>query len=273
MKKFFSVAENRSDGKLFNFRPALFAAGVFCARNPVRVREKVRGCFVPVASCGSSDLRSLRRVCRGQAQGAFRFGRSRPLFLFRRAVFYAGGAKVQRLLAFMRAGHTVVGTIAEKKEYGPLFRTVSHRSVYRRNAGAGAARRAVGASLGGEAALSDEVVLRGTVTTDTDEFGPYGFRAGDIADNVRFKAEARIFSGDGKRRKSFPRGTFPYKKRPVRGHGRRYGGGRVRAFDRRRIGDRKRPARKRPKGRNRAYFRRFRPACGRALLFLPAAFQ
>ena len=29
MKKFFSVAENRSDGKLFNFRPALFAAAFF----------------------------------------------------------------------------------------------------------------------------------------------------------------------------------------------------------------------------------------------------
>ena len=189
MKKFFSVAENRSDGKLFNFRPALFAAAFFALGILFAYGKKygavsslwlLAGVPIFALSVGFAADRRRALFASGVLVLCFCFGGlsfTRAVQRFKDCGVYAGG-------------HTVVGTIAEKKEYGRfsvLYLTDLYIDGTREQ---GQLVAAVGASLAEKAALSDEVVLRGTVTTDTDEFGPYGFRAGDIADNVRFKAEA-----------------------------------------------------------------------------------
>ena len=117
MKKFFSVAENRSDGKLFNFRPALFAAAFFALGILFAYGKKygavsslwlLAGVPIFALSVGFAADRRRALFASGVLVLCFCFGGlsfTRAVQRFKDCGVYAGG-------------HTVVGTIAEKKEYG-----------------------------------------------------------------------------------------------------------------------------------------------------------
>lgn len=81
---------------------------------------------------------------------------------------------------------TVLGVVAEKREYGNATKLVLKDLYVGDNAEDGKLITYVEKETSEKISLSDEVLIEGYVQTNVDWFNDYGFRASDIGDGVRF---------------------------------------------------------------------------------------
>ncbi len=188
MKNVAESREERESSKLFNFRPAFFAA-IFLILGIVygyfRLLKGISAlwllAFVPVA---------LLPLCFSEGRRDFI---KRTLAIALLAVSFAVGAACFSLQATEYArcptysGEvTVVGTVESRKEYGNTTRIRLRDIVVDEKGVEGRLNATLPTLYAQNIGIADRVVLVGEIATNTEYIGEYGFRSDAIGKKIRY---------------------------------------------------------------------------------------
>lgn len=172
-------------GRLFNFRPALFAAaflalGIAFAYGKIFKDLSFWWLLLGIPAFGIPFLFV------GNKLKALVFIAVLFLCFSLGALSFSSEIRSFQNVSSRSGTHTVFGVVAEKEDYGSFSRVLLS-DVYidgKREDGTVAAY--LGTSFNGKVALSDEVSAVGELRTDISAFGEYGFRSEDIVSGTRF---------------------------------------------------------------------------------------
>lgn len=194
-----NLEKGRAD-KLFNFRPIFFTAVALSLGILFGYFYKFYGVslwwlclLLPIAGASfcfcSTKRRRLRAVCAWLGMCLF--------FLLGWTAFSAQVRDFEKTSVY-DGEYYVVGKVVERKEYPGSARLVLCDVFIDGNRLEGKLNATLPLSFYENTALSDEVLLYGKVTTETDFFGVYGFRSYAIGENLRYtmRVEECAVSGE-----------------------------------------------------------------------------
>ena len=197
MKKLLNAAENRKGGKLFNFRPLLFAAAFFSfgivfayAHMFLHVSLWWSAAAIPVfftavflsAEKGKAWKRAL---C--------------LLFLFALGMnCFARELRDFRELDYYEGEHTVIGTVTEKAEYEKSARLTFSGLYIDGKKTEGKFVAYMGYPDADSLKLADKAVFVGRLETNTDLSGEYGLKSREIGEEIRYAGTISDFSVVGR---------------------------------------------------------------------------
>ena len=190
MKKLSDAAENRQDGRLFNFRPALFAAAFF-ALGILFARARLfsgasclwllPGFFVPVLAPVFFPGRGLRSVLAAFALLLCSWWGALSFWEEVRAFSAAPGISGECV---------VVGTVEEKEEFSGGARLLLSGLSVDGEKVSGKLVASLPAEFSDRVKIADRVVLTGRVETDLALSDDYGFRSENVEKSIFYRAEA-----------------------------------------------------------------------------------
>lgn len=180
--------EGKTEDKLFNFRPACFAAAFLCLGIFFSYHVKLNGVSIwwsllllpilgtPFFFCRAGKYKrmiiSVLVLCCSFFIGYFSF--SKTLDDFSDCTHYDGV-------------HTVVGKAVDIRKYESSIVVILDEVYIDGNGENGRLKAYLPLSFYENIEFADELLLRGKVRTDVEYRSGYGFRANDIGDNVRFR--------------------------------------------------------------------------------------
>ena len=177
--------------KLFNFRPAFFAAIFFAFGIVYGYYRKIYGIsawslltLIPIAAMPFFFCRSRKDV----------FYRMAALLLLTASFALGASALRSQLYSYTRCGyyngvHTVTGTVTSYTKQGESFRLVLTDITVDGKEENGLLNAYLPTSYTQSVRIADEVALMGRVRTRTEYLTQNYFRANDINDGVRFLAD------------------------------------------------------------------------------------
>ena len=182
-----SAAENE---KLFNFRPVVFTAIFLCFGIVFAYFHLFYAlswwwlfAFLPVAAVPFFLCRNVKKKSIAMALGVLLLA------------FVVGFCTFSHTMEKYRAcpdyngEYTVVGEVVEKTEYSYSVKVVLNKVYIDKNRENGKLVAYLPLAFGENVGVADEILLHGSVITETEFFNDYGFRSKDIGGNVRFLLE------------------------------------------------------------------------------------
>ena len=180
--------ERKTEDKLFNFRPACFAAAFLCLGITLSYYVKLNG----VSAWWSLLLLPILGMpfffC--SAQKRKRLIISVLLLFFS---FFIGYFSFSKTLGDFEdctrynVGHTVVGKVVDIREYDTSIAVTLDKLYIDGKGENGRLKAYLSPSFCENIELADELLLFGKLETDVAYKNDYGFRANDIGDNLRFR--------------------------------------------------------------------------------------
>ena len=188
------ISHSAENEKLFNFRPVFFAAIFLCFGIIFAYFHRFDGLsldwlflWIPVAVLPFFLCRNEKE--KGNVRNiALAVGSLALAFAVGGGVFTAAIDDYADCRAY-NGEYIVSGTVVEKSEYDYSVKVVLQDVYIGQNKEKGRLIAYLPLSFGEKTAIADEILLQGYVTTETDYFNKYGFRAKDIGENTRFLLE------------------------------------------------------------------------------------
>ena len=193
------VARAEETDKLFNFRPVFFAAAFLCLGISFAYLRFFKGVsawwgmlllpFAVPPFCFCSSRRQLKRTAISVGTLAL-------------SVVIGYGLLIAQLRDFSDTRNydgemPVVGRVVEKTDYGEYTGLTLTDLCIDGKEEKGRLKAYLPTAVCQGVALSDELIVTGSVRTNAEFFDEYGFRAEDIGDSVRFGMNAELCAVSG----------------------------------------------------------------------------
>ncbi len=197
MKKFLQTGDNSKDGKLFNFRPVLFAA-VFLGLGIAFAYARIfKGASFLWLLFGIPLLGMPFLFLRGAVKAFLTAGIFALCFSLG-ALSFSLEWNSYRTCGGYAGECTVTGTVVEKKVYENFSMIVLSGITIDGNEEKGKLVAYLGVASANEIELSDEVLMLGKVETEISLFDEYGFQAEEIVESIKFRAAADSIQTTGR---------------------------------------------------------------------------
>lgn len=185
-------SEKTSVDKLFNFRPIFFTAIALCFGIIFGYLRKFYGVsawwlciLLPIAVTSFLFCPTKKKVVRAACMWLSML----VFFSFGQTIFYRQTRNFENATAY-QGTHYVIGRVTEKEEYTYVARVVLDELSVDGKDEEGKLNAYLPLSFYKDVELCDEVLLYGTLTTETGFFDEYGFRSYAIGENLRYEMRA-----------------------------------------------------------------------------------
>lgn len=197
MKKLLNAAENKQGGKLFNFRPVLFAAAFFALGIGfayARLFQNVSFWWLLFAL----PVLFLPPFLSENAPKAFLCSVVLLLFFSVGCLSFSCEIRSFRSVEYHEGECTVVGTVTEKYDYKEYSRAVLSDILLDGKRVDGKLVAYLDISLSNEMTLADRVVVVGRIGTETTPIGRYGLRSKEISQRIRYRFSVSSLAVSGR---------------------------------------------------------------------------